>query len=212
MKKYIFISTVAIASISLGYSSELKGSDYISTQAGTTYNYQRINASDKDNFLIGTTIKSCNDDKTICKYVSKIRDSSDKKAYGSESSYAYDIKQDGAVYIQYPNLEKETLLLPANIEFNKVRKSSSTNANSQSTGSYEFTKQIPEINVNGKNYKNCIELKAKSNININDKTIKTQSQEVYCKGIGLVKEEFRETRGSNAPVVYTNILSSIIKN
>ncbi|ASG67056.1 hypothetical protein fh0823_21490 [Francisella halioticida] len=212
MKKHIFIYTTIVVSISLGYSSELKGSDYILTQTGTTYTYQRIDAGDNDIFLIETTIKNCNNDKTLCKYVSKIKDPSNKKIDGSESDYAYHIKENGAVYIKYPKSKKETLLLPANIKLSKVRSDNGSNANGEFTNSYEFTKQIPEINVNGTNYKNCIELNANSNMKIKKQTIKTQSQEVYCKDIGLVKEIFEETHGSSSPTVYKSILSSVKKS
>ena len=211
MKKQIFIYTAIVASISLGYSSDLKGSDYISTETGTTYTYQRVEANDNDNFLVETKIKDCNSDKTLCKYVSKIKHPTKKKFDESESDYAYDIKKDGAVYIKYPNSEKETLLLPTNIEFNKVRNDNGTNATGKFKNSYEFTKQIPEINVNGTSYKNCIELETKTNIRIHNKPIDTISHEIYCKGIGLVKENFKETHGYNSPIVYKSILSSVKK-
>ncbi|QIW10944.1 hypothetical protein [Francisella sp. LA112445] len=210
MKKHILISTVLIAAISFGYSSTLKGSDYISTQPGTTYIYQRVEANDNDNFTIRTKIKDCNDDNTLCRYVSSIKDHVKKKIDGSESKYAYDIKN-GAVYIKYPNSDKETLLLPANIEFNKVRNEDNSNANGKFTNSYEFTKQIPEITVNGNKYKNCIELEAKSDMTIDNKPVKTQSQEIYCKGVGLVKENFKETDASGTPVIYKSILVSMKK-
>ncbi|MED7787845.1 hypothetical protein [Francisella sp. 19X1-34] len=210
MKKHILISTALIGIVTLGYSSNLKGSDYISTQPGTTYIYQRVEANDNDNFSIRTKIKNCNDERTQCNYVSRIKDHVKDQIDGSESKYAYDIKN-GAVYIKYPNLDKETLLLPANIEFNKVRKENSSNANGKYTNSYEFTKQIPEITVNNNKYKNCIELEAKSNIKLENQTINTQSQEVYCKGVGLVKEIFKETHGSEKPTVYKSLLSSVKK-
>lgn len=210
MKKYIFIYTAIIASVSFGYSTDLKGSDYISTQPGTTYTYQRVEAN--DNFLIQTKIKNCNSDKTLCRYVSKIKHPTKRKFDKSESFYAYDIKEDGAVYIKYPKSEKETLLLPANIVFNKVRNDNGTNATGKFKNSYEFTKQIPEINVNGTSYKNCIELETKTSIKIDNKPIDKISHEVYCKGIGLVKENFKETHGYNSPIVYKSILSSIKKS
>lgn len=208
MKKQILIYTAIVASVSFGYSSNLKGSDYISTKTGTTYTYQRVEANDNDDFLIETKVKDCNSDKTLCKYVSKIKHPTKKNFDESESDYAYDIKKDGAVYIKYPNSEKETLLLPANIEFNKVR---NENATGKFTNSYEFTKEIPKIDINGTSYKNCIELKTKSSITIDNKPVDTQSDEIYCKGIGLVKENFKETHGYNSPIVYKSILSSVKK-
>ncbi|MDN9002480.1 hypothetical protein Q0N14_00425 [Francisella tularensis subsp. mediasiatica] len=57
MKKLIVTSTFITALVSVSYATELKGSDYISTEVGSTYNYQRVNADDKDKFTIETTIK-----------------------------------------------------------------------------------------------------------------------------------------------------------
>ncbi|WP_150467568.1 hypothetical protein [Francisella sp. SYW-9] len=210
MKKHILIFTALIGIVTLGYSSDFKGSDYISTQAGTIYTYQRVEANDHDNFSIRTKIKNCNDESSLCNYVSRIKDPVKEKIDGSESIYAYDIRN-GAVYIRYPNSDKETLLLPARIEFNKVRKENTSNKGGKLTNSYEFTKQIPEITISGNKYKNCIELEAKSDMTIGDKPVKTLSQEIYCKGVGLVKENFKETDGSEKPIVYKSILVSMEK-
>ena len=66
MKKLIVTSTFNRL-VSVSYTIELKDSDYISTDVGLIYNYQRVNADDKDKFTIQTTIKSCNSTKTSCK-------------------------------------------------------------------------------------------------------------------------------------------------
>ena len=42
MKKLIATSTFIITLVSVSYATELKGSDYISTDVGTTYCYKRI--------------------------------------------------------------------------------------------------------------------------------------------------------------------------
>lgn len=46
---------------------------------------------------------------------------------------------------------------------------------------------------------------------IDNKPVKTQSQEIYCKGVGLVKENFKETDASGTPVIYKSILVSMKK-
>ncbi|MDE5041570.1 hypothetical protein NAI77_10365, partial [Francisella tularensis subsp. holarctica] len=64
MKKLIVTSTFITALVSVSYATELNGSDYISTEVGSTYNYKRVNADVQDKFTIETTIKSCNNAKT----------------------------------------------------------------------------------------------------------------------------------------------------
>lgn len=211
MKKLIVTSTFITALVSVSYATELKGSDYISTEVGSTYNYQRVNADDQDKFTIETTIKSCNNAKTSCDYVSQIKDVNGKTSANSSYQYSYVVSTDGAVYITYPNSQQQTLLLPAKIEFNKIRNDNVTNADTKFINTYEFKKQIPKITVNGNEYNDCIELETNSTIQSNDKIQKTHSQEVYCKGIGLVKENLKETNNSSKPITYKNILTSITK-
>lgn len=211
MKKLILSSVAIMTLASTGYSSELKGSDYISTDVGTTYNFQHIEANDEDNFLVQTKIESCNNDKTSCKYVSEIKDPSGKEITQSKYEYSYTVKNNGDVYIQHPNTDKETLLLPANIKFNKLRKENITIGNSQFSNTYEFKKEIPKLTVNGKDYENCIELEANSVVTYKKQVEKTQSLETYCKGVGLVKENLKETLNSEAPIIYKNVLMSITK-
>ncbi|MBK2128369.1 hypothetical protein IBD91_01685 [Francisella tularensis] len=132
MKKLIVTSTFITALVSVSYATELKGSDYISTEVGSTYNYQRVNADDQDKFTIETTIKSCNNAKTSCDYVSQIKDINGKTSANSSYQYSYVVSADGAVYITYPNSQQQTLLLPAKIEFNKIRNDNVTNADTNS--------------------------------------------------------------------------------
>ncbi|MBK2357093.1 hypothetical protein [Francisella hispaniensis] len=211
MKKLIVTSTFITALVSVSYATELKGSDYISTEVGSTYNYQRVNADDKDKFTIQTTIKSCNNAKTSCEYVSQIKDPNGKANLSSKYKYSYVVSADGSVYITYPNSKQQTLLLPAKIEFNKIRNDNGSNVDTKFTNTYEFKKQIPKITINGNKYNDCIELETNSTIQSNDKVQKTQSQEIYCKGIGLVKENLKETNNSSKPITYKNILISITK-
>lgn len=209
MKKLIFTSIAIMTLASTGYSSVLKGSDYISTDVGTTYNFERVDAD--DNFLVQTTIKNCNDDKTSCQYFSEIKEPSGKEVSQSKYVYSYITKNNGDVYIQYPNSDKETLLLPANIEFNKIRKEDITIGNSKFSNTYEFKKEIPKLTVNGKDYENCIELETNSTVEYKGQVEKTQSIETYCKKIGLVKDTLKETFNSEKPIVYKNMLMSITK-
>lgn len=98
MKKLIFTSIAIMTLASTGYSSVLKGSDYISTDVGTTYNFERVDADDKDNFLVQTTIKNCSDDKTSCQYFSEIKEPSGKEVSQSKYVYSY-ITKITAMYI-----------------------------------------------------------------------------------------------------------------
>ncbi|MDE4982474.1 hypothetical protein NAI38_11190, partial [Francisella tularensis subsp. holarctica] len=77
------------ALLSVIYATELKVSDYISTEVGSTYNYQRVNADDQDKVTIETTIKSCNNAKTSCDFVSQIKDVNGKTSANSSYQYSY---------------------------------------------------------------------------------------------------------------------------
>jgi len=205
MKKILFTSMTFIALTSLGYSSDLKGSDYISTKVGETHNYKRINADDKDSFIVQTTVQKCNEDKSSCQYLMQMKDSDGKVIPDSKHQFSYNIKEDGSVYTQYADSNEETLFLPATIEFNKTRTEKSSNVSKE----YEFKKQIHSMDVGSKTYKDCIELEADTTINFKSKAHRVESQEFYCKGIGLVEENLREIHKSKDPVIYKTILSSI---
>ncbi|AIT09523.1 hypothetical protein LO80_05770 [Candidatus Francisella endociliophora] len=209
MKKILFTSMTFLVLASVGYSSDLKGSDYISTKVGETYNYKRINADDKDSFMIETTVKSCNENKSSCQYTSQIKSSSEEKASDSKYEYSYNIKKDGSVYTDLTGSGKEFLFLPATIEFNKKRTESSSFKDGNISKIYEFKKQIPNMNVGSKTYKDCIELEADTTVNYKNKEHKVESQEFYCKGVGLVEENLKEIHKSKDPVTYKTILSSV---
>lgn len=209
MKKILVILITGLTIVSVGYSSELKGKDYISTNTGTVYKYKTTDADGKVKFLINTTIKSCDKDKSMCQYVSELKDSSGAEVSGSKYEYAYNIKDDGSVYTVSPVSGTEAELFPAEIKFGKINKDQQSVEDREVTGSTEFKKQIPEINVGGKSYKDCIELDANTTIKFKDQVVKTESEEFYCKGVGLVKENIKETHNSDKPMVYENVLSSI---
>lgn len=209
MRKALLILTSALTFISMGYSSELKGKDYISMQVGTVYAYKSIDEGAKTKFLINTTIKSCNKDKNLCQYVSELKDSSGSEIPGSKYEYAYKVKEDGSVYTVSPVSKKENKLFPADIKLGKVEKKHQSTASRDTTSSLEFKKTIPEITITGKSYKNCIELDANSIIKLKNQVIKTESKEFYCKDVGLVKENIKETLNSEKPIVYENTLTSI---
>lgn len=205
MKKTLFASMSFLVLASAGYSLELKGSDYISTEAGQTYTYKRINADDKDSFTIETTIQNCNDNKSSCNYVMQMKGADGKIIPDSKNEYSYSIKEDGSVYTKFAGSEEEFLFLPANIKLNKERTESTGNISKV----YEFKNQVPSMNVGSKTYKDCIELEADTTIRFKSKTHKVESQEFYCKGVGLVEENLKEIHKSKDPIIYKTILSSI---
>lgn len=209
MRKTLIILATALTIISVGYSSDLNGKDYISTDTGTVYKYKTIDENGKLKFFISTTIKSCNEDKSLCHYVSELKDSSNTKVSGTKYDYAYEIREDGSIYTVSPGSEVETKLFPAKIKFGEVEKDHQNIEGRDVTDSSEFKKQIPEINIAGKTYKDCVELDVNSTIKFKDQVIKTESEEFYCKGVGLVKEKLKETHNSDKPMIYTNILTSV---
>ncbi|MDE4988284.1 hypothetical protein NAI02_09495, partial [Francisella tularensis subsp. holarctica] len=99
---YTFITDL----VSVSYATEIKGSEYISTEVGSSYNYQRVYADDQDKFTIETTIKSCNYSKNSWDYVSQIKDVNVKNSANSSYQYSYVVSDDGSVYITYPNSQQ----------------------------------------------------------------------------------------------------------
>jgi hypothetical protein len=211
MRKALIILATDLTIVSAGYSSDLKGKDYISTDTGTIYKYNTIDENGKLKFFIETTIKSCNKDKSLCQYVSELKDISDARVSGTKYDYAYEIRDDGSVYTVSPVSKTETKLFPAEISFGEVENDHQEVEDRDVTDSSEFKKQIPEINIDGKTYKDCVELDVNSTIKFKDQVIKTESEEVYCKGVGLVKERIKEIHNSDKPMIYTNILTSVKK-
>ncbi|MEY8714800.1 hypothetical protein AB9G26_05885 [Francisella philomiragia] len=179
--------------------TSLKGSDLISTDVGATYVYVGQSLDNPTKLLSNykLTVKSCNDEKTKCIYTIKV-DIDGIKPYES----VYEIK-DGAVYFGSSKARDEDgslrsvdlklqELFPKNIILNKVDKIDNTDEMSHTTGTSIITDVIPEININGNTYKNCIRMDNnvtqcfnKDHGNICNHII---DYEIYCKGIGLVTE------------------------
>ncbi len=191
-------------------STIIKGSDYISTDVGVKYNYTRISVALDDNIMDhkngSQTIKviSCNESKTKCSYFVEFTSASGA-VIGSYKST--NIIKNGSVYNSIGNASP-SILFPAEIQLNKVIKYSSKYNGIDVNGSYKFVKQIDNVTVNKRVFNNCVELKGKSiSILKNKDKISNSSTEIYCSGVGLVKEVFTSSNNSN--IEYT--LDSIEK-
>lgn len=179
--------------------TSLKGSDLISTDVGATYVYVGQSLDNPTKLLSNykLTVKSCNDEKTKCIYTIKV-DIDGIKPYES----VYEIKDD-AVYFGSSKARDEDgslrsvdlklqELFPKNIILNKVDKIDNTDEMSHTTGTSIITDVIPEININGNTYKNCIRMDNNVTQCFNKDHGNTCNHiidyEIYCKGIGLVTE------------------------
>jgi hypothetical protein len=220
MKKILINASILLTVVSLSAcsnESQIKGSDYISTNVGSTYNYgSHIEANDSDKGMqVSITVQKCDQNNTLCDYISKASDENGEYLEGSEYKYSYAIKN-GAVYTVLPNIADEELF-PEDIKFNVIKKYDISADEYVVNGSYSFTKQIPEITVNNTIYKNCIELDGNSiRKNKDDKNetaivSKVASKEVYCKDVGLVTETVSMSNGSDAPKNSVINLESITK-
>ena len=193
MKKTLLIATGLLTLTSVGFCSTIKGSDYISTNIGTKYIFDEstyIDKSDKPvKQQLQTIIDGCNTAKSACTSTATITDTTgNTKELGA---FIYKIK-DGAVYMIDSN-KNEQLMLPADIKLNQSQKIETFTSTSKLNGSNKFVRQIATITINGNSYNNCLAISADTVTTAdNGQKIKTHSNEVHCKGIGLIKETFKQ--------------------
>ena len=189
----------------------LKGGDYMSTQAGTTYNYINTYGDGKvSTFKID--VESCNKNKSSCEYITKMKNS-DAKDVDYAIKFTNTIK-DGAVYYRddMQTSAEDRLSFPAKIELGKSQQYSYSTKYADITGTQTFTKIIPEIEVNDKTYMSCIE---DSDVSIftpkeeNSEVIESSITSISCKGIGLVKSDNTQTTKSIGTIRTVTVLESI---
>ncbi|MBK2267587.1 hypothetical protein [Francisella philomiragia] len=184
--------------------TSLKGSDLISKDTGTIYTYTSANTPDQK---FETVVENCNDNKTECTYQLRNYDT-EGKANGY-SEYTYVIKN-GAVFqtntmkikdsegairtVKLGDSElQDTPLFPQKIELNKAETSIETYDNYTIKETSKYTKLIPEITINRKTYKNCIQAELEQNVdykNQPNKNTKYVSMIIYCKGVGEVYRKY----------------------
>lgn len=184
--------------------TSLKGSDLISTDVGAIYTYILPNTPDQK---FETVVENCNENKTECTYQLRNYDT-EGKANGY-SEYTYVIK-DGAVFqtntmkikdsdgairtVKLGDSElQDTPLFPQKIELNKAETSIETYDNYTIKEISKYTKLIPEITINRKTYKNCIQAELEQNVdykNQPNKNTKYVSMTIYCKGVGEVYRKY----------------------
>ncbi|MEY8673868.1 hypothetical protein AB9G22_05710 [Francisella philomiragia] len=184
--------------------TSLKGSDLISKDTGTIYTYTSANTPDQK---FETVVENCNDNKTECTYQLRNYDT-EGKANGY-SEYTYVIKN-GAVFqtntmkikdsegairtVKLGDSElQDTPLFPQKIELNKAETSIETYDNYTIKETSKYTKLIPEITINRKTYKNCIQAELEQNVdykNQPNKNTKYVSMTIYCKGVGEVYRKY----------------------
>ncbi|AJI47567.1 hypothetical protein IB633_00930 [Francisella philomiragia] len=184
--------------------TSLKGSDLISKDTGTIYTYTSANTPDQK---FETVVENCNDNKTECTYQLRNYDT-EGKANGY-SEYTYVIKN-GAVFqtntmkikdsggairtVKLGDSElQDTPLFPQKIELNKAETSIETYDNYTIKETSKYTKLIPEITINRKTYKNCIQAELEQNVdykNQPNKNTKYVSMIIYCKGVGEIYRKY----------------------
>ncbi|MBK2094751.1 hypothetical protein IB680_03565 [Francisella philomiragia] len=184
--------------------TSLKGSDLISKDTGIIYTYTSANTPDQK---FETVVENCNENKTECTYQLRNYDT-EGKANGY-SEYTYVIKN-GAVFqtntmkikdsegairtVKLGDSElQDTPLFPQKIELNKAETSIETYDNYTIKETSKYTKLIPEITINRKTYKNCIQAELEQNVdykNQPNKNTKYVSMTIYCKGVGEVYRKY----------------------
>lgn len=184
--------------------SSLSGSDLISKDTGTIYTYTSPNTPDQK---FETVVENCNENKTECTYQLRNYDTEGKANGYSEYTYVINngavfqtntmkIKDsDGAIRtVKLGDSElQDTPLFPQKIELNKAETSIETYDNYTIKETSKYTKLIPEITINRKTYKNCIQAELEQNVDYKNqlnKNTKYVSMTIYCKGVGEVYRKY----------------------
>ncbi|MBK2106414.1 hypothetical protein [Francisella philomiragia] len=225
----VFLISTACAS-----DKSLNGSDLISTNVGTAYVYAM---KDKENAnkivkIFNIFVKSCNKEKTQCTYQSRSYDSKGKEQLIREYTY---LVKDGAVYevdnkivgddgilhsLEYESDStiQQPPLFTQKIELNKPEIIDTSNNEYSVKGVSEYTKFIPHITINGNTYKDCVQLEFKTNQHFYkgfSEDMELSGIEIYCKGIGQVKNIFNNYDPNTKEYVQNgaeNFLYSVNKN
>lgn len=194
----IISTVITILSLTLTSCSTIKpysgpiihGGDYMATNVGDTYTYERKVLGSSDTSTLKITVNSCNKDKTQCSYENKLTNDKGKTILAYTSKY--NDAPDGISLTDkaYPN---STLLLPAKLELNEemlIHNDMHYDKISDSTATKLIViKLIPEITVNHKKYNDCIKVIFNSEVELPSKYARLVTGEVMCRGIGNVKKE-----------------------
>lgn len=193
MKNRLLIATGLLAITSSSFCSTIKGSDYISRDVGTKYTFNETTYIDNANKPVKqqlqTIVDGCNDAKSACTSTATTTDATgNTKDLGT---LIYKIK-DGAVYMVDSN-KNDKLIFPADIKLNQTQKIETIASNNKLKNNNKFVKQIPKITINGNDYSNCLAISTDATATTNNgQKVDINSNDVHCKGIGLVKETFKE--------------------
>ncbi|APC96650.1 hypothetical protein [Francisella frigiditurris] len=191
MKKLlILIVTITLSSCSTFMTSYkgpiFNGSDYVSTDVGTTYHYKRVTLEDNSEILLEIKIENCNKDKTLCTYSTKIFNANDKL----EGKYNMDyIIKNGSVHIVDKIYKQGSLLLPAKLELGKEVNLINQEEYGEVPEKLVITKEIPSITVNNNEYKDCINIIFETITPTESKDLKVVTNQISCKNIGAVNKE-----------------------
>ena len=193
MKK-LFLSIIVISIIMLSGCKHLtpyngpifNGKDYIFTNVGSTLNYKRISLDQKSEIKIQITVQNCNDNKTKCSYINKVINENGKVEDKYSTNYSM---ISGALSMIDKFDPKGTIVLPADIELNKVQILHNNEVYGQIPEKFIVTQVIPEITVNGNQYKNCIEITFETITPLKYRYLKLITKSIECKHIGTVKKE-----------------------
>ncbi|WP_150467569.1 hypothetical protein [Francisella sp. SYW-9] len=188
----LIIIIFLLASCSTYNGPIFKGSNYISTDVGTTYHYKRVELKTKQSISIDITVDSCNADKSKCSYTTKIFDSSGKMINKYSMHYTIDKGSfffKGAVRITDNFYKDSSILLPEKLQLNRE-------VNMQHSERFGYVrerlivhKEVPNIEINKHKYKNCLNMIFETITPLNDKKIKILTNEIDCENIGAVKKE-----------------------
>ncbi|QIW10945.1 hypothetical protein [Francisella sp. LA112445] len=169
-----------------------KGSDYISTDVGTTYHYKRVELKTKKSISIDITVDSCNSNKSKCSYTTKIFDSSGKMI--SKYSMHYTINKGsffikGSVRVSDNFYKDSSILLPEKLQLKHEVDMQHPERYGDVRERLIVHQEVPSIKINNHKYENCLNIISETVTPLNDKKIKILTNEIDCKNIGAVRKE-----------------------
>ncbi|MED7818954.1 MULTISPECIES: hypothetical protein [unclassified Francisella] len=188
----LLITTLLLTSCSTYNGPIFKGTNYVSTDVGTTFHYKRVDLKTKKEIFLDITIENCNKDKTKCLYTTKILDPKGKVINKYNMHYILNdgsFFTNGSVSIKDNFYKVSTILLPEKLELNREVSIQHPEKYGDVKEKLIVHKEIPSISINNHTYNNCLNIIFETITPLKEKKLKIITNQIDCKNIGTVKKE-----------------------
>lgn len=188
----LLITTLLLTSCSTYNGPIFKGTNYVSTDVGSTYHYNRVDLKTKKKIFLDITVESCNSDKTKCLYTTKIFDSQNKMIGKYNMHYTINngsFFTKGSVRVTDNFYKDSSILLPEKLRLNREVDMQHPERYGDVREKLIVHKEIPSIEINNHKYENCLNIIFETITPLGERKLKIVTDETDCKNIGTVKKE-----------------------